>query len=170
MRLQFSSLQRDRLLALCAGAFAASLIAGARGIEDSLLADEVGAGGVPQGVGLAMAVAALALFAKSFMGAKAAASVATDDSHDADGGAMPWHSALLRTTALVLILLVYAALLPRLGYPLSLSLLVGASGWLAGAAPRWPLWLFAVLSGPSLWLLFDQLLQVRMPVGTVWGG
>lgn len=164
MRLHFSSRQRDRLLALCAGAFAASLIAGARGIEDSLLADEVGAGGVPQGVGLAMAVAALALFAKSFRDAPSEAAEPDEEE------GMPWRSALLRTAALVLILLVYAALLPRLGYPLSVSLLVGASGWLAGAAPRWPLWLFGVLSGPGLWLLFDQLLQVRMPAGTVWGG
>ena len=162
--MQFSSRQRDRLLALCAGAFAASLIAGARGIEDSLLADEVGAGGVPQGVGLAMAAAAVALFAKSFMGPPPEAT------EPDEGARMPWQSALLRTAALVLILLVYAALLPRVGYPLSVSLLVGASGWLAGAAPRWPLWVFALLSGPSLWLLFDRLLQVRMPVGTVWGG
>ena len=161
--LHVGSRQRDRLLALCAGAFAASLIASARGIEDSLLADAVGAGGVPQGVGLVMLLAALALFAKSFMGAPAASSELDDEA------GMPWPITLMRTAALVLILLAYTVLLTRLGYPLSLSLLVAASGWLAGAAPRWPLWLFAALSGPGLWLLFDRLLQVRMPVGTLWG-
>lgn len=158
------AVQRERLLAVLAAIGASAYIALARTIEDSLLSDAVGAGGVPQGVGLAMAVAALALFAKSFMGAPSEAAEPDEEA------AMPWQSALLRTAALVLILLVYAALLPRLGYPLSVSLLVGASGWLAGAAPRWPLWLFAVLSGPGLWLLFDQLLQVRMPAGTLWGG
>ena len=60
--------QRERLLALGAAVFAGTLIAAAREIEDSMLSDAVGAGGVPQGVGIAMAVAAVALFAKSFRG------------------------------------------------------------------------------------------------------
>ena len=161
MTLRFRPRQRDRLLAVTAAVFAASLVAAARSIEDSLLSDAVGAGGVPQGVGLAMAAAALALFIKSFTDADADA--------DADAVARPWRPTLLRTAALVLILVLYGVLLPLLGYPLTVSLLVGASGWLAGAAPRWPLALCALVAGPALWLLFDRLLQVRMPVGTLWG-
>ena len=157
--------QRDRLLALLVAAFAASYVAAARGIEDSLLSDAVGAGGVPQGVGIAMFIAAVALFAKSFT---VPAGVAQGDGGDNDD-AKPWLPTLLRTAGLVLILVVYGVLLPLLGYPLAVSLLVGACGWLAGAAPRLPLLLCTVLSGPALWLLFDQLLQVRMPVGSLWG-
>ena len=74
----------------------------------------------------------------------------------------------LRTGALVAILLGYGAALPLAGYPLSVSLLVLASGRLAGAPFRPPLLLCAVLAGPLLWALFDWLLQVRMPVGTLW--
>ena len=161
--------QRDRLLAVLVAAFAASYVAAARGIEDSLLSDAVGAGGVPQGVGIAMFIAAVALFAKSFTGKAGVA--ARHDSNGSNGNddAKPWLPTLLRTAGLVLILVVYGVLLPLLGYPLAVSLLVGACGWLAGAAPRLPLLLCTVLSGPALWLLFDQLLQVRMPVGSLWG-
>jgi hypothetical protein len=155
--------QRDRLLAVGAAAFAASIVVASRAIEDSLLSDAVGAGGVPQGVGIVMGLAAVALFAKTFIGKPAPA--AAEDA-DGDGGG----SLLPRTGGLVAILIVFGLLLPWLGYPLAISLLVGASGWLAGAAPRLPLLLCTVLSGPALWLMFDRLLQVRMPVGTLWGG
>jgi putative tricarboxylic transport membrane protein len=68
MSLALNERQRDRLLAVAALVFAGSLVAGARALEDSLLSDAVGAGGVPQGVGAAMALAAVVLFAKSFFG------------------------------------------------------------------------------------------------------
>ncbi len=165
MTLQLSDRQRDRLLAVVVAVFAASYIGAARGIEDSMLSDAVGAGGVPQGVGIAMLVAAVALFIKTFMGRDAAqlAVVKTAPEAEETGG-------LWRTAGLVLILIGYGLLLPVLGYPLTVSLLVGASGWLAGAAFKLPLWLCAALTGPLLWGLFDQLLQVRMPVGSLWGG
>ena len=159
----WSERQRDRLLAVAAAVFAASLVAASRAIEDSLLSDAVGAGGVPQGVGIAMLVAAIALFDKSFIGAPESGRDAADDR----GSPL---ATLVRTGALVLLLVAYGWLLPRLGYPLTVSLLVAAAAWLAGAAPRAPLWLCAALSGPLLWLLFDRLLQVRMPSGSVWAG
>lgn len=154
--------QRDRLLAVLAAAFATLYVSAARSIEDSLLSDAVGAGGVPQAVGIALVLAALALFAKSFVGPAAAAESKPAQPSSRLGAA-------LRTVGLALILLTYAALLPLLGYPLSVSLLVLAAGWLAGAALKAPLLLSAALSGPLLWALFDQLLQVRMPVGSLWG-
>jgi putative tricarboxylic transport membrane protein len=154
--------QRDRLTAVLTVVFAASYVSVARGIEDSLLSDAVGAGGVPQGVGLAMGAAAVALFVKSFRGPAKAGS-------DPAEAAEPWLPVLLRTGGLVAILLLYALLLPLAGYVVAISALMLASGWLAGAAFRPTLWLCAGLGGPLLWTLFDRLLQVRMPVGTWWG-
>jgi hypothetical protein len=162
----FNDRQRDRLLAVGAAVFAASYIAAARGIEDSMLSDEVGAGGVPQGVGIAMLVAAIALFARTFI---VAPKPAGKSDHEEGEEALPWAAVLLRTSGLVLILIVYGLLLPRLGYPVTVSLLVLASGLLAGAAPRWPLLVFAAASGPALWAMFDWALKVRMPVGSFWG-
>ena len=161
MTLRLSDRQRDRLLAVIVAVFAASYIGAARGIEDSMLSDAVGAGGVPQGVGIAMLVAAVALFIKTFIGRDAPAQSEPAGEVEDSGG-------LWRTAGLVLILIGYGLLLPLLGYPLTVSLLVLASGWLAGAAFKLPLWLCAALTGPLLWGLFDQLLQVRMPVGSLW--
>ncbi len=157
--------QCDRLLAVLAAVLAVTCIAAARAIEDSLLADAVGAGGVPQGVGVAMGLAALALFVKSYLGGALPAPL--DDAGDTGDGA-PWREVALRTAALVVILLAYGAVLPIVGYALSVSLLVLAAGRLAGAALKLPLLLCAALTGPLLWALFDGLLQVRMPIGTLW--
>ncbi len=167
----WSELTSERLLAGLSFAFAVAYTLAARRIEDSLLSDEVGAGGVPQGVGMAMALAALALFVKSFRQpaktpvTKAEASATAPSAEPPDPHTLGWQAALLRTSGLVLILLAYAALLPLLGYPITISLLIAAVGRLAGAPLRTPLWACALLGGPLLWLLFDQLLQVRMPRG-----
>jgi hypothetical protein len=155
---------RDRVLCIGAAAFAVTYIVQARSIEDSLLSDAVGAGGVPQGVGLAMLVAAVALFAKSW-GAQGADAPAR---RVPTGPTARW-AAAVRTAGLVLILLAYGVLLPWAGYVISIILLILACGWLAGAALRVPLLLSAALGGPLLWLLFDRLLQVRMPSGSLWG-
>lgn len=163
--LQFSGAQKDRVLAVLAAVFAVSLITAARAIEDSLLSDAVGAGGVPQGVGGVMLVAALALFGNSFRNQVAAVNVSHETSErDAQS---PW-SVATRTTGLVIVLLGFGLLLPMLGYAATVSHLVLAVGWLAGAALRAPLLLCAAGTGPFLWALFDKALQVRMPVGSLW--
>lgn len=162
------SVLRDRLLAAGTAVFALSYIAAARAIEDSLLSDAVGAGGVPQGVGVALLLAAVALFIKTWRRPVRAPSDATAQ----DDGASPrepWAAAAARTAGLVTILLGYGALLPWAGYIVTVMLLILACGWLAGAALRGPLLACAALGGPLLWLLFDRLLQVRMPVGSLWG-
>ena len=161
MSFAWTGARRDRLLSVLTAVFALSYISAARRIEDSLLSDAVGAGGVPQGVGIAMLAAAVALFAKSFR-AGAAATVPADEAGPG------WRAIALRTAGLVTILVGYGLALPLLGYPLTVSLLVLATGWLAGAAMRWPLLLCAAIAGPLLWALFDWALKVRMPVGMLW--
>lgn len=172
-----SDAQRDRLLAVLTAVLALSYTSAARNIEDSLLADAVGAGGVPQGVGIALLLCAVGLFAKSFVVRPAAPEASSEASAPAAektkpeagvAAALAPGAILVRTVALVLLLVGYGVVLPVLGYALSLSLLVLGAGALAGAALRWPLVLTAALAGPLLWLLFDQVLQVRMPPGTLW--
>ena len=175
-----SSAQRDRVLALLAAVLAVSYVMAARGIEDSLLSDEVGAGGVPQAVGVLMLVAAVALFGKSFMGTargetRSAAQADPSEAAAAARAKAPTATAsdrrrfVTRTAGLVLILVGYTVLLPLAGYMLSISLLVLAAGWLAGAPLRPPLLLAAAIAGPLFWMLFGYLLQVRMPSGSWWG-
>ena len=169
---------RDRVLALLAAVLAVSYVMAARGIEDSLLSDEVGAGGVPQAVGVLMLVAAVTLFGKSFIGATGDRRTTPIDPSEAAAAARakaPTATAadrlrfITRTAGLVLILVGYTVLLPLAGYTLSIGLLVLAAGWLAGAPLRAPLLLAAAVAGPLFWMLFGYLLQVRMPAGSWWG-
>lgn len=139
---------------------AASYIATAQSIEDSLLADAVGASGVPTGVGVVLLIASLFLFAKSF---KTNAGMLTEtEGETAEGGSEHPHAMAL---GLLLILAAYVFFLPILGYVLSVGLLVGAAAWFAGARRYTSLVLCAVLAGPVLWFVFDWTLEIRLPVG-----
>ena len=139
---------------------AASYIVNAQSIEDSLLADAVGAAGVPTGVGVVLLIASLFLFVKSF---KSKASMLNETEEEpSEGGSQHPHAMAL---GLLLILAAYVFLLPILGYILSVGLLVGAAAWFAGARRYTSLVLCAVLAGPVLWFVFDWTLEIRLPVG-----
>ncbi len=143
---------------------AITYIASALSIEDSLLADAVGASGVPTGVGVVLLMASLFLFVKSF---KSKAGMLTATKEDvaeeaAKGGSEHPHAMAL---GLLLILAAYVFLLPILGYVMSVGLLVGAAAWFAGARKYTSLALCAVLAGPVLWFVFDWTLEIRLPVG-----
>ena len=157
-----SEAQRDAVLGAVVGLFALAYIAAARSIEDNLLADAVGAGGVPQAAGVALLLASLALLIKSWFARK------SRDAAPAGAVTEPWRR--LRISALLVsVLLAYALVLPLLGYIVSVSLLVLAVALLAGARRRLPLALCTATSGIAMWAIFDLALKVRMPVGTLFG-
>jgi len=136
----------------------------ARTIEDSLLSDEVGAGGVPAGVGMVMLAASIALLLKTLLAQarsarQAPAAVAAGEE---EGGAAHPHRMAL---GLLLILAAYVALLPWAGYIVSMGLLAAAVALFAGARMAPVLVVFSLCLGPLLWFLFEYLLQVRMPAG-----
>jgi len=151
---------RDRLLGVLTVVFAVSYTLAARSIEDSLLADAVGASGVPQGVGIAMAAAGLGVFASSWTRVTATGDGAAED--------LPGAGAIARTVALIGLLVAYAAMLPWIGYVPAIFVLLLASGLLAGAPAGLALFASAGVGAPTLWLIFDRLLQVRMPLGRLW--
>ena len=160
----------DRTASLVTGAvgLAGSLtyILAARRIEDSLLADAVGASGVPVGVGALMAVASVALLIKALLpSAKAqAAAVLTGDAATQSSAESPLRPHYL-AAGLLAILVLYLIVLPWLGYVVSIGILAAAVGWFAGGRERMTLLGFALLTGPILWFLFDFALKVHMPVG-----
>ncbi|MEO6408926.1 MAG: tripartite tricarboxylate transporter TctB family protein [Burkholderiaceae bacterium] len=153
--------RRDLLLGVVVAGFALAYIAGARAIEDSLLADAVGAGGVPQAAGLVLLLAALALVVKSLLARDPGRATSQEDDE-----ATPWRGPLLGA-GLLLALAVHVLLLPVLGYIVSTSLLVGAVALLGGARDRLPLGLCTALSGLALWAMFEWALQIRMPSGSL---
>ncbi len=162
--------QRPNLIAALLGiALSLAYIWQARSIEDSLLADEVGAGGVPTGVGLLLLVASVGLLVRSLMVGSPAAQVAQDTRKDNEGqGGRAQHPHRM-ALGLLAILGGYVALLPVAGYVLSIGLLSIAVVRFSGGALDRTVAAFALAIGPLLWFLFSYLLQVRMPVG-LWSG
>jgi hypothetical protein len=140
-------------------AFSLAYIAKARGIEDSLLADEVGASGVPVAIGCLMAATSAVLLVKALLSARAIQQPAPET--DAPAGMRPH----LLAFGLMALLTVYMVLLPWLGYVVAIGLLAAAVAWFAGGRERKALLGFALLTGPFLWFLFDFALKVRMPAG-----
>ena len=149
---------RDLLLGSVVGAFAIAYIGAARSLEDSLLADAVGAGGVPQAAGVVLLLTSLTLIGKALL--------ARGDT--GAGEAVNARSQQLGGTLLAL-LVVYVFALPVLGYTLAVSLLVGAVAWLAGARDRVALALCTALSGVAMWAMFEWALKIRMPSGSLFG-
>jgi putative tricarboxylic transport membrane protein len=151
----------DRTTGALGVVLSVSYIMYARGIEDSLLADGVGASGVPTGVGVVLLLASLALFGKSWTKADAVDVATQGDAVEESGAKHPHRMAL----GLLGILAAYVTLLPFLGYVVSIGLLVGSVAWLAGSRKHRSVLACMVIAGPALWLMFDWALEIHMPVG-----
>ncbi len=128
------------------GAYLAQAIA----IEDSLLSDAVGAGGVPKGIG-ALMIGAGALLALRSLRAPPA---------EAKGEGIAPH---LKALGLLALLAAYVLLLPVLGYAPAILLLLVAVAAYAGAPLRPPLLLFGLGMTAVLWGSFVGLLHVPFP-------
>jgi len=152
-----SARQADRITGVLGILVSASYIAYARQIEDSLLADEVGAAGVPTAVGLVMMLAAAGLLLKaSRRSAAPAGDVAKEDT--------PWAAHGL-ALALLGVLAAYVLVLPVAGYWVSVALLIGAVSALVGARDRKVILACSVLGASGLYTLFTLLLKIRLPAG-----
>ena len=107
-------------------------IMAARRIEDSLLADAVGASGVPVAVGVLMALASLALLVKALL--SPAAATAKSQAASPESAAF-WLRPHGLAAGLLLVLVVYLLVLPWLGYIVSIGLLSAAVAcFLAGVS------------------------------------
>jgi hypothetical protein len=127
-----------------------------------LLADSVGASGVPVSIGSLMALASALLLVKALMQKPTPALQAnTDEAPDPDAPQNPHRLAL----GLLLILAAYLFLLPWLGYVTAIGLLSAAVAWFAGGREAKVLLGFVLVTGPVLWFLFDFALKVKMPTG-----
>ena len=152
----------DRIAGILGLLLASVYLIFTRGIEDSMLADAVGAAGVPTGVGVVLFLASLLLFIKSL---KKSAVKAESKSDDGDKAAEGFEHPHRQAAILLAILIAYVALLPVLGYVLSIGLLVGSVAWFGGARKLRTIGVCMLVAGPFLWFLFDWLLEIHMPVG-----
>jgi putative tricarboxylic transport membrane protein len=147
----------DRITGALGILVSASYVAYARQIEDGLLADEVGAAGVPSAVGLLMMLASVALLLKaSRRNTVQVSEVAQEDTS--------W-SAHWLALYLLGVLAAYVLVLPVAGYWVSVALLIGAVSALVGARDVKVILACSVLGASGLYALFSLLLNIRMPAG-----
>jgi len=145
--------RRDLACAALGLALAAGYYAAADALPRSLLADGVGADGVPKLLAAALAVLSVAIGARSLLDAPVA------------GGVAPGLARHLRALGVAVLGAAFVLLAPALGYPLALALLVLAAALYYGAALGWPLVISAIGAAAALWLVFARGLGVALPAG-----
>lgn len=147
-------MRRDLVCAALGLALAAAYFAAADALPTSLLADNVGAGGIPKLLAAVLAVLSVLLGARSLIAVAPAAST---------GAGAGQH---LRALGVAALGFAYVAAAPFLGYPLAVALLAAAAALYYGARLRVSVLVYAAAWAVLLWLLFARVLGVAMPAGT----
>jgi hypothetical protein len=148
-------MRRDLAFAALGFALAGAYYAAADALPTSLLADSVGAGGIPKLLAGALALLSLLLGARSLLASVPTASTDAGIGHH------------LRALGVAGFGFAYVAVAPYLGYPLALALLVAAATLYYGASLRPTVFVYAIGCAALLWLVFARMLGVAMP-GGVW--
>ena len=133
-------------------------------IPRSYLADPVGAAGLPEGYAIALALLAVLLVAQSL--ASPAPRQETVDS----GSEQMAASQHFRAIGLLLPGIAYLLLIASLGYLVTIFLLIIAVALYAGARPGLQLLSISVVGAISMWVIFDRLFNIPLPVGSLWQG
>lgn len=149
MKLGALDLWTGLALIVLAGLYYAS----ANAIPDSMLTDEVGAGGLPKALALALGLCGALLAVRSQ--GLTAPRVRLDLAPQAIG--------------LVVLLAAYIALLPTLGYAVGMGALIAAVAFLAGARSVPVLLVTAILAGLCFQLVFVRAFHIAMPSGILAG-
>jgi putative tricarboxylic transport membrane protein len=145
---------RDPVCAALGLALAVAYYTAADALPRSLLADGVGADGVPKLLAAVLAVLSIALGARSLL--VGASATAADD---------PGLRRHLRALGVAVLGAAFVGVAPVLGYPLALGLLVLAATLYYGAAPRPQVVIYAAGTAAILWLIFARGLGVALPAG-----
>lgn len=149
-------MNRDLAFGLSGAAIAGGYYWLAASIRQSALADTVGPQGLPKAYALVLALLSLTLMARSLGERRSGAG---------DGAAD--RSPIPRVLGMLAMGAAYIALVPWLGYAVTLAgLLLAVTWYLSGAITRATV-IVAVSGATVLWLLFVRLLGIAHPAG-VW--
>ena len=140
------------MLGIAAVVLAGAYFAEAGAIQQSLLADAVGADGVPRLIAYGMGATGLALAGRGI-----AQPAASNDDAPPD--------AYRRAAGLLAILVAYLLVVPVAGYAVSIAALIAAVAWYAGAKPDGTMVAAAVGGAALFWFMFGYLLGIPMPAG-----
>lgn len=128
-----------------------------RSIQVSSLEDEFGPHGLPNILAVALGCIGFLLAAKGALAVRKARGIAAVP---ATSDNRPW-----RAAGLLAIGFGYILLVDKLGYPVTLALLIAAVAWYEGTKPGWRMAAIAVGGAAVFWLLFVWLLDVAQPTG-----
>jgi putative tricarboxylic transport membrane protein len=149
----------DRVLGLVMLAFAAGYYAVASAIPESQLADAVGPQGLPKVYALVLAALSLILIVSS--------RVQKDPAYTADRRPETEDRRLWRVFGMLAIGALYVALVPWLGYIVSLAALIAGTTYYQGGELNRRVALVACSGALFFWLLFVWVLRIPQPAG-VW--
>lgn len=130
----------------------------AAGIEDSLLSDAVGAGGVPKVIALVMAGAGALLVLRALLSRPAA------EEEDRSLGQHAKAAGLLAMT------IAYVVAAPVLGFPIAIGLFAAVVAVYAGARMGATPLAFGAGVAAVFWVSFVKALGIAFPVGAIFGG
>jgi hypothetical protein len=152
------AIPRDAIVGIVLLAIAGIYWLGADAIPRSPLGGEVGAEGLPKALAYALATLSAILIARSIWEKRAG----TERPLPEEARSRRGH---LRALGILVLGIAYIALLPYLGYALSIILLVGIAAWYNGKPLSWELVATAVATGVVFYLLFVIFLDIRLPAG-----
>jgi hypothetical protein len=140
-------LRRNLALAALGLALAGACWAAADALPVSLLADEVGAGGVPRGLAALLAVFSLGIALRALT---RPGNIRPRENH-------------FKALGIAALGFAYVALAPLIGYLIATTLLAGGAAYYYGARRPAGVALFALGSAALLWLVFGVLLGIPLP-------
>jgi hypothetical protein len=147
---------RDLVLGTAALALAAGYYAMAAGIQESALSDAVGPQGLPKTYAIVLGALSLILIVRS---------VRPADNRNAPPSPHPLPPSMGRAAGIVAIGAIYIALVPWLGYVLSLAILIAATTYYQGGGMTRRVGLVAASGALFFWVLFVFFLGIAHPPG-----
>ena len=157
-------MNRDRGFGCAMLALAAGYYLSASAIPETTLADAVGPAGLPKAYAVVLAVLALTLIIVS----RESRIVNPEPLIPDPGSPIPDSRPLRRVAGLLLIGVLYVALVPWLGYIVSIAALIAATTYYQGGRLNRQVALVAVGGATFFWLLFVRLLGIAQPEGAWW--
>jgi hypothetical protein len=155
-------MKRDLVCGVIMLALAIAYYGVAAAIPHSTLSDSVGPQGLPISYAIALGILSLLLIANTLIGRGGGVQAVVG--HGKNAGKSDLY-AVLRAAGVLLLGGAYVALLPWLGYIVSLGLLIlGVVCYLEGRLNRWALPI-AAAGGVVFWVIFVEILQVPQPAG-----
>lgn len=154
------TIPRDAIVGIALLALAVLYWFGADAIPRSRLAGGVGADGLPKALAYALGLLSLVLIGRSLAMWRAAQAERPSAKEAAEQ-----RRRHLRALGMFGFGILYILMLPRLGYLLSVILLVGGVAWYNGKAPSPTLAAVAVGTGVLFYVLFVRFLDISQPPG-----